>query len=358
MKRYRPNKARWQQYWPLGLALLGLALLYLLAPVLTPFVTAAVLAYILEPLVARLVRRGCSPGFAVSLVLFAIALLLVALVLVIVPLFVRQLSALAAYLPALLVWLRDVAGPWLNAHLGLQLTLDLDFAKAWLADHGDEAGQLVQALLPSLTSGGMALVAVLGNLVLIPLVLFYFLRDWDSLLANLDELLPRRWQPRLHALARESDAVLGEFLRGQLSVIVIMALFYSLGLWLTGLNSALPIGIVAGLLVFIPYLGVIVGVLLASLTAALQFHSLGGLLPVWAVFVLGQLLEGFYITPRLVGERIGLHPVAVIFALMAFGQLFGFIGVLLALPLAAVLLVGLRQLKPHYLDSALYRNRP
>lgn len=355
MKRYRPNKARWMQYWPLALGLACLALLYLLAPVLTPFVTAAVLAYILEPLVAKLCRRGCSPAFATSLVLLAATLLLIALVLVIVPLFVQQLTALAGYLPALLTWLRDSAGPWLNERFGLQLVLDVDYAKTWLTEHGEQAGKLVQALLPSLTSGGLALMALVGNLVLIPLVLFYFLRDWDDLLARLAVLIPRRWLGKVDELVRESDAVLGQFLRGQLSVIVIMALFYSIGLWLTGLKSALPIGIVAGLLVFIPYLGVIVGVLLASLAALLQFQSLGGLLPVWGVFLLGQLIEGFYVTPRLVGERIGLHPVAVVFALMAFGQLFGFVGVLLALPLAAMLLVGLRHLKRHYLDSALYR---
>ncbi|MGQ5522862.1 AI-2E family transporter [Chitinimonas sp. PSY-7] len=357
MKRSRPNKAHWIQYWPLGLFVLGLALLYLLAPVLTPFVTAAVLAYILEPLVGKLVRRRCPPDLAVCLVLLGVMLLLVALVLVIVPLFVQQLSGLIGYIPALLTWLRDSASPWLNHHFGIQLSLDPEFVKDWLADHGEQAGKVVQALLPSLTSGGLALIGLIGNLVLIPLVLFYFLRDWNLLLLQLDALLPRRWRGKVHELVGEADSVLGQFLRGQLSVILIMALFYSIGLWLTGLKSALPIGIVAGLLVFIPYLGVIVGVLLASLTAILQFQSLGGLLPVWGVFLLGQMIEGFYVTPRLVGERIGLHPVAVVFALMAFGQLFGFIGVLLALPLAAMLLVGLRHVKQQYMDSVLYRRQ-
>ncbi|PHV11295.1 AI-2E family transporter [Chitinimonas sp. BJB300] len=358
MKRHRPHKAHWIQYWPLGLFILGLALLYLLAPVLTPFITAAVLAYILEPVVNQLTRRRCPPDLAVCLVLLAVMLILVALVLVIVPIFVQQLSALVGYIPTLLTWLRDSASPWLNQHLGMELSLDPEYAKAWLTEHSEQAGKLLQALLPSLTSGGMAVIAIVGNLALIPLVLFYFLRDWQALLSQVDTLLPRRWRSKVHELVGEADVVLGQFLRGQLSVILIMALFYSVGLWLTGLKSALPIGIVAGLLVFIPYLGVVVGVLLASLTAVLQFHSLGGMLPVWGVFLFGQLIEGFYVTPRLVGERIGLHPVAVVFALMAFGQLFGFVGVLLALPMAAMLLVGLRHVRQQYLDSVLYRRQP
>jgi len=355
MRRSRPIKPLWQRYWPLALGLLALAVLYLLTPVLAPFATAAVLAYILQPLVEYLVVRRWPRAAAVSVVLLGLVLLLVTLVLVIVPLFVQQLRGLLGYLPELLGWLRDHAAPWLSQRLGVDLTLDMDHLKTWLADHGDEAGQALKALLPSLTSGGLAILGFLTNLVLLPLVLFYFLRDWPQFLARLDELVPRGWQATTRQLAGEVDEVLGQFLRGQLSVILIMALFYSLGLWLTGLKSALPIGIVAGMLVFVPYLGVIVGVLLATLTAALQFQSLGGIVPVWGVFLLGQLVEGFYVTPRLVGERIGLHPVAVVFALLAFGQLFGFVGVLLALPLSAALLVGLRHMRSRYFASSLYR---
>jgi predicted PurR-regulated permease PerM len=233
--------------------------------------------------------------------------------------------------------------------------LDPDQARAWLGDHKSEAGQFLRDAWPSLTARGAALFGFATSAVLLPVLLFYFLRDWSDMLARLERLVPPRWQAMTGGLIAEVDEVLGQYLRGQLSVMLLMAAFYALGLRLTGLNSALPIGVVAGLLVFIPYLGVIVGVSLATLTAALQFHALAGMLPVWAVFLTGQLLEGFVITPRLVGERIGLHPVAVIFALMAFGQLFGFIGVLLALPLAAVTLVAVRRLHAQYLDSPWYR---
>ncbi|MEH6460536.1 AI-2E family transporter [Chitinimonas sp. JJ19] len=354
MKRRRPLKPTWTRYWPLGLGLAILVVLYLLAPVLAPFVTAAVLAYILEPLVGRLAARGWDRSMAVGVVLAGLLLALVALVLIVVPLFVQQLSALYGYVPELLAWLRDRVAPLLSQRLGLELSLDTESIKTWLTAHGAEAGQAFKAVLPSLTSGGLAVVGLLANLVLLPVVLFYFMRDWHVLIGHVRALIPVRLQATVTGLVAEVDDVLGEFLRGQISVMLLMAVFYSLGLWLCGVKSALPIGIIAGILVFIPYLGVIVGVLLATLAAGLQFQSLGGLLPVWGVFLMGQLLEGFVITPKLVGERIGLHPVAVIFALMAFGQLFGFVGVLLALPLAAALLVGLRHVRQQYLDSPLY----
>ncbi|GAB3263872.1 AI-2E family transporter [Chitinimonas naiadis] len=355
MRRSRPTKPIWTRYWPFGLGLSVLVILYLLAPILAPFATAAVLAYILQPLVDKLVALRWPRAAATCAVLLGVVLLVVALVLVIVPLFVQQLRGLIGYLPELLGWLRDHAAPWLSQRLGVDLSLDVDHVKSWLSEHGDEAGQALKAVLPSLTTGSLAVLGFVTNLVLLPLVLFYFLRDWPVLLAQVDELTPRSWHATLRQLVGEVDEVLGQFLRGQISVMLIMSLFYSIGLWMTGLKSALPIGIVAGILVFVPYLGVIVGVLLATLTAALQFQGIAGIVPVWGVFLLGQMVEGFYVTPRLVGERIGLHPVAVIFALLAFGQLFGFVGVLLALPLAATLLVGLRHMRNRYFASSLYR---
>jgi predicted PurR-regulated permease PerM len=344
------------RYWPIALVPLAAWLLYLLMPVLAPFVTAAVLAYILEPLVTGLANRRWPRSLASATVMIGLLFVLAALLLVIVPLFGQQLQALYGYMPQLLAWLRDAAGPWLVQHLGVDPSLfDPERARTWLGDHGGEAGQLLRDMLPSLTARGLALFGWVASALLLPVLLFYFLRDWRDMLGRVSVLVPARWRATAGSLIGEVDSVLGQYLRGQLSVMLIMALFYASGLWLAGLNSALPIGVVAGLLVFIPYLGVIVGVSLATLTAALQFHALAGMLPVWGVFMLGQLLEGFVVTPRLVGERIGLHPVAVIFALMAFGQLFGFVGVLLALPLAAVTLVAIRRLHAQYLDSPWYR---
>jgi len=215
---------------------------------------------------------------------------------------------------------------------------------------------LAARALPSLTSGGMAIVEFLVNLLLVPVVLFYMLRDWDILLKLADEMIPRYWHHKVSLLARETDRILAEFLRGQLSVIVLMSICYITGLWLVGLEFALPIGLVAGILVFVPYLGMIVGLTLATFAALMQFQGWSGVIPVWVVFGIGQLLEGMLITPWLVGDRIGLHPVMVIFALSAFGQLFGFFGILLALPVSAVLLVWLRHLHQRYLESNLYNS--
>lgn len=350
----RPRSV-WQRYWPWIALFLLLALVHYLAGVLAPFVTSIILAYILEPLVTRMARRGVSRNFAALIVVTGTILVVLALTLVIVPMFVQQMSALYGYIPKLLAWLRETAAPWLQHRFGLDVAFDLDHLKEWLNKYGSEAGRALTAMLPSLTSGGMALVEFFANLVLIPVVLFYYVRDWPEMVGRLDKYAPPRWQAKLHEVARDLDAVLGQFMRGQLAVMVIMAVFYSIGLWMTGLKSALPIGIIAGLLIFIPYLGATVGLLLGTLAGLLQFQSLGGLLPIWAVFTLGQLIESFYVTPRLVGERIGLHPVTVIFALMAFGQLFGFVGVLLALPMAAALVVGLRHLQPLYYASRWYR---
>ncbi|MBV8656197.1 MAG: AI-2E family transporter [Burkholderiales bacterium] len=357
MKRAR-SAGTWIRYWPLFSAGVILLLLNALSPVLAPFVTAAVLAYILAPLVGALEARRWPRGGAVAVVMLAMIVILVTLVLVIVPLFATQLHALSNYFPQLLEWLKATALPWLSAHAHMDISLDPDRLKALVADHGDVAGQLLESVWQSVSARGKAFFGFASSLALLPVVLFYLLRDWHALLAQIDVLVPRRWHHAVRDLSGEVDMVLGQYLRGQLSVMLLMACFYSIGLWLTGLKSALPIGMVAGLLVFIPYLGVIVGVLLATLTAALQFQSLIGLLPIWGVFVAGQLVEGFYVTPRLVGERIGLHPLAVIFALLAFGQLFGFVGVLLALPLSAVTLVAVRRLRGRYLHSLWYRKQP
>jgi predicted PurR-regulated permease PerM len=198
-------------------------------------------------------------------------------------------------------------------------------------------------------------VAILVNLALIPIVLFYVLRDWDILVAQVDAMIPRRFHDTVTGITREIDAVLSEFLRGQITVMVLMAAFYVIGLWAVGLNFALPVGLITGLLVFVPYLGVGLGMLLGTVAAVLQFGSINGLALVWLVFGVGQAIESFFVTPKFVGERIGLHPVVVIFALLAFGQVFGFFGVLLALPASAAILVGLRHLQANYQASNVYK---
>jgi len=327
----------------------GLWLLYLLSPMLTPFLAAATLAYLFDPLVDWLERRKLSRTLGTVLVLLGLLLLMAVLALILTPLFQAQSRLLMAQLPRLLDWGQLTVLPWLHSSLGMDLASSQAEIIAWLKGHVGELTKLT-AYLPSVGSQGLALLGIAASLLLIPVVTFYMLRDWDRMMASLSEIIPARVRPSLTAIARDIDQVLAEFVRGQVSVIFIMALFYSLGLWLAGLDYALAVGMVAGILVFVPYLSVTVGVLLGTLASLGQHGDLVSLLPVWGVFAVGQLLEGMVITPRLVGERVGLHPVAVIFALMAFGQLFGFFGVLLAIPASAALLVALRHLKRH-LDS-------
>lgn len=330
----------------LGLLLVAGAgyLVYLLSPILTPFLLAAILAYICDPLVDRIEVRGHSRILGTILVMLGLLLIFALLAAILIPLIQAQARHLMQQFPLLLEWGRETLLPWLRHTFGIDLEQDQAELMAWVKSHLAELSQLT-AYLPNLKDGGMILLNFLTNLILVPLVAFYLLRDWDKLVAQTADWIPATARSRVEALAREIDAVLAEFIRGQLSVIVIMILFYSVGLWLAGLQHALAVGMIAGILVFVPYLGVVVGVLLGTLAALAQGAELMGLLPIWGVFAGGQLLEGMAITPWLVGDRVGLHPVAVIFALMAFGQLFGFFGLLLAIPASAALLVALRHLK-------------
>ena len=341
-------------------AVLMLALvLWLLAPVLSPFVVAAVLAYVLHPLVLRLARSGLPHGLAVLLVEALALMALLGLVLLLVPVLAREWPLLRQQLPLLLDRLDGTLQPWL-AQLGIDLALGVPDLKAqlaaWLSDNRDD---LLAPLLASLKVGGSVALTVAGYAVLVPVALFFMLNDWEKLVARVLELVPLGWRSAFDGFMAECDSVLGEYLRGQMLVMLVLAVGYAAGLALFGLDLALPIGVFTGLAVLVPYLGFGLGLLLALLAGLLQFGSPGqALLMVLVVYGLGQLLESFVLTPRLVGERIGLHPLAVILALMAFGQLLGFVGVLIALPASAVLLVGLRRLRQSYLASELYRQRP
>jgi len=192
--------------------------------------------------------------------------------------------------------------------------------------------------------------------VLTPLVLYYLLYDWNRMLERVENAIPRQWLPKTLALATEIDQMLSQYLRGQLLVMGVLAAYYAIALSVARFEVALPVGIFTGMAVFIPYIGFAIGLVLALLAAMLQFGTLYGFGAVAVIYGVGQVLEGFFLTPRLVGERIGMHPLAVIFALLAFGQLFGFFGVLLALPMSAIILTGLREVRRIYLSSALYRN--
>jgi predicted PurR-regulated permease PerM len=336
-------------------------LLYLLSPILTPFVAAAILAYMCDPWVDRLCAIKLPRGWrfpralATLLVMVGLLGLVALLILIMLPLLQKEFSHFVTVLPALLDAARTKLLPLLQQQLNMDLQWDNQVLKDLISSHWQSAGGAAAKALPWLGGSGAMLLALLMNLILIPLVLFYLLRDWDILLSKIDQLVPRRLHGKGLEIAREIDVILAEFLRGQMSVMILMSTFYVTCLWLVGLEFALPIGIVAGMLVFVPYLGMFTGLALASLAAFTQFDHFSSILMVWGVFGVGQMLEGMVITPWLVGDRIGLHPLAVIFSLLAFGQLFGFFGLLLALPISAALLVTLRHAREWYLDSHLYK---
>ena len=333
----------------------------LLAPVLTPFVVAAVLAYVLTPLVDRLdaMARGRMPRLlAVLIVELLFILAVLGLLLLLVPVLTREWPLLREQVPQLLDRLNAGAQPLLQ-ELGIKLSFNTASLKPALMKYlNANMEEALGSLLASLKIGGSVALTVLGNLILIPVALFYLLLDWKQLVQRVLELVPRHLRGSYDSFVAEADEVLGQYLRGQLLVMLILAVYYSVMLSFFGLDLALPIGIFTGLAIFVPYVGFGLGLLLAVLAGLLEFTGDGGLtrvaLMVGVVYGLGQLVESLYLTPRLLGERIGLHPLAVIFALLAFGQLFGFVGILVALPVSAVLLVAIRRLRQRYLSSRAY----
>ena len=355
----KPPQPTWRVslIW-LGLAVIAWLILKLLAPVLTPFVIALVLAYSLAPVVLRLQRltqRRLPNWLVVTLVELGFLTLALAVLLLIVPILSNELPLLQAQLPQLAERLNTTLSPLL-ANLGLKYSLDPASVKSFVVTYLEaNASDIWASVLPSLKQGGGVLFTLLGLIVLVPVVLFYLLSDWANMLKKAEGWIPRDKLPSVKSFISEADAVLGQYMRGQLLVMLILAVFYSAGLALWGLDLALPIGVFTGLAMCIPYIGFGIGLILALLAGVLQFDLTHTAFMLATVYGIGQVLEGFFLTPRLVGERIGLHPLAVIFALLAFGQLFGFVGVLVALPASAVLLVALRRLKARYLASDLYQ---
>ena len=329
------------------------AMMVSLSPILSPFVLAVMLAYVCNPLVEALGRRRVNRSLGAVVAIACLVAAVTVLVMVLIPLVQDELSKLTERLPALLAWVTDRARPWLIEHGVAAPTVDAASIKKFLANHRDSAQSVLGYVLTSLGSSGAAVLSLAGTLLIAPVVMFYLLRDWPQLCQRVTGLIPRPFEARVVAIMQNIDSVLAEFLRGQLAVMISLAVFYSVALWIVGMDYALPVGLITGLLVFVPYVGFGAGLVLAMLVSIQQGWPTWGL--VLGVFGLGQVLESFVLTPRLVGERIGLHPVAGIFALMAFGQVFGFIGVLLALPAAAVLLVGLREVRAVYLRSDFYR---
>jgi predicted PurR-regulated permease PerM len=340
--------------WIVGAALIiGLGLHYL-GPILTPFLIGIILAYLGTPIVDRAEKRRIPRALSTLGVVLACGLLLFALFLVLIPLIQSEVMLAMRRLPELFEIVAGRVMPWLEEHLGIKLTLDVSAIRELVMENVESAQRFSLSLLSGVKTGGLILLSAVVNVVLIPVVMFYLLRDWKMILERLDDLLPRGWHAKVRTIASEIDAVLAEFLRGQALVMIVLATYYAIALWAVGLDRAFSIGILTGLLVFIPYVGFGLGLVLGVLAALLQWSGWPGFIAVLAVYGVGQLLENYVLLPWLIGDRIGLHPLAVIFALLAFGQLFGLAGVLLALPVSAALLVGLRHVRSAYVVSAIY----
>ncbi len=334
--------------------LLGGWLFYLLSPVLMPFFFSALLAYLGDPIVDKLQKKRLSRSVAVTIVYAVIILANLLLLLVVIPLLTAQVGALFKRLPEYLALFQSTTIPWLDS-LGFPIEiLDITTIKKAVMEHWGNVSQVAGSIFAYMTRSGLILIQWLTNLILIPVLTFYLLRDWDDIVARFRELLPKRYAKKITELSLECDEMLSAFLRGQLSVMLALTIIYTLGLSFIGMELALLLGVIAGVVSFVPYLGLIVGIGLSSVAAFFQFHE--WLPVVWVVLIFGfaQLIEGMLLTPRLVGEQIGLHPVAVLFSVMAGAQLFGFLGILLALPVAAVVMVLLRHTHQQYKESELY----
>jgi predicted PurR-regulated permease PerM len=337
------------------LAVLVSVLIYFLSPILTPFLVGALLAYLVNPIVVQLIRLRMPRIAAVGIVFLILFLSITLLILLLIPLIQTQIERLMEVLPGIVSWIQTMVETHLKEYVGAGQIINVASLKTHISENWTKAGGMASWLFSTIIHSGFELLHWFLNLILIAVVTFYLLYDWDKLVDGLRSLLPRHYVKTVTNLVVECNHVLGAFFRGQLLVMAVLGIFYSIGLTLLGLQLGLMIGILVGLLSIVPYLGIIIGIVAASIAAFIQFGSFVAILPVWILFAVGQTLDGMFITPKLVGGRIGLHPVAVIFAVLAGATLFGFFGVLLALPVAAVSMVVIRFVNQRYRNSKLYQ---
>jgi len=339
----------------MGCIVLFCILVYLLSPILTPFIVAAFLAYLGDPLVNKLVKLHLSRSLAAIIVFTVILLLLLGLMILLVPLLSDQMQMLIQKIPVIILWIQESIIPWLQTHFDIKANLDPASVKATLMAHWQQAGSIADKVIKTIGQSTRVLFEILMNLVLIPVVTFYLLRDFPKLTKHMKNFIPRKYISDITQLLAQCNAVLGAFFRGQLLVMLILGVIYSMGLMIIGVELALLVGVIIAILSIVPYLGTIVGLLLAVIATLIQFHDVTHIVYVLILFVGGHILEGMVLTPLLIGDRVGLHPVAVIFAILAGGALFGFFGILLAIPVAAVIMVLLKSAHEKYLNSNFYK---
>ncbi|MCL5427449.1 MAG: AI-2E family transporter [Gammaproteobacteria bacterium] len=344
-------------WWGILLLVVIGGLIFLLDAVLMPFIAGMILAYLADPLANRFQRWGMNRPLAVCSVFLVLLVMLVTSLLILIPLIVQQLKQLGDAIPSVFDWVENVLGPQVQEWTGYDLATELGNVQEALAENWQNAGGYLAQALGQIGRSGMAFVTWITYVALIPVVTFYLLLDWNRLLSSIANLIPRQFADDTFRLARRCDEVLSSFLRGQLLVMMCLGVIYAIGLTLMGLNFGLLIGVVSGLVSIVPFLGFIVGLIIAVVVALFQFGTWWGVVGVIAVFSVGQIAESVVLQPKLLGDKIGLHPVAVIFAVLAGGRLFGLTGVLLALPIAAVILVLLKEVKIRYQHSELYNDK-
>jgi len=346
------------QRWLVFLIILMMVgLVYLLSPVLTPFLIAALLAYLFNPVVNRLVKWHVPRILAVTLVFMMVILICLSFFFLFIPVLEQQIAAFAKVLPAINAWFTTVVWPWLQQYFHIQNVFDFEHLQRAILQNLHSSSGLFKNVLTTVSHSGLALIAFVSNLLLTFVVAFYFLCDWQHVTQASASLIPRKAENHIVKMLKECGEVLSSFFRGQFLVMICLGAIYAIGLWMVGLEVGILIGVLSGILSIVPYLGFICGIVLALLAAFIQFHTWTALIWVAVVFGIGELAESFVLVPWLVGDRVGLHPVAVIFALMAGGRLFGFVGVLLAVPVAAVIVVFLRYLRDYYFQTQYYTNK-
>jgi predicted PurR-regulated permease PerM len=321
--------------------------------IMTPFLAAFIFAYILEPLTKRLINVGLPRALAALCSLSIGVFASIVILMLLLSLINHELPLIKTQFP---IWLKS-AQEWIEPklesfHISLDWNMIRDQAQSTITSRiSDNANTIATKSLGAILKSSGSVISFFANTVLILFVLFYLLLEWDKFLSIVGALVPVRFRETFFTLTKEVDVLLSHYLRGQILLMLVLACFYSIGLKFIGLESAFPLGVFTGLVAFIPYIGFMLSFTLSLLATILQFGPGNALIAVLVLYGIGQLLEGFFLTPRLVGERIGLHPVAVLFALMVFGQMFGFFGVLLAFPMSAICLVAIKYLKNRFLSS-------
>ena len=344
---------RQMKFWLIGFGLIVLVL-WLLSEILLPFVMGLAIAYLLTPFVDRMERGGASRLLASLLVISIVVLLFVLVILLVAPILGGQLASFIDNIPFYITKLRslvsDPSRPWVQKLLGAGFNSDKG-----ISDLVTQGVGYLTSLMRSLWSGGRALVSLFSLMVITPVVAFYLIYDWHRTIKAVDGWIPLKHRETVRALAREIDGAIAGFVRGQTAVCLILGSFYAVALTLSGLNFGLLIGLISGLITFVPYVGSMTGLVLSLGVAVAQFWpDYYSILMVLGIFLFGQFVEGNVLSPKLVGESTGLHPIWVIFALLAFGYLFGFVGLLVAVPLAATIGVLVRFALRRYLESSLY----